>query len=67
MRNFDRDFARTRRRIDRAHSVVSVGVSGVFLLILLAMAGAVYWVSTSAKSDLGAAVEWFSERWHAGK
>lgn len=65
--NFDREFARTRRHAERVITFAYVASAVTFFLSLGVIALLAYWATTSAKSDLGAAVEWLSERWHAGK
>lgn len=63
MRNFERDFERARRRGERMHRVVSVGIVVSFAMTLLAIGGIVWAVLNPemVAGRLGAAVKAFME------
>jgi len=63
MRNFERDFERARRRGERMHHLVSVGIVVIFAMTLLAIGGIVWAVLNPemVAGRLGAAVKAFLE------
>ncbi len=63
MRNFERDFERARRRGERMHRLVSVGIVVIFAVTLLGIGGVVWAILNPemVAGRLGAAVKAFLE------